>query len=173
MRKKLLLEQLEALTYSYRQCSLKVNELKKENEALLSRIEELETELLAKNESEEGFVVNAFEEEASELETTNLEQIEEKSQSNVTIELDKSMEYGAEIIGKIIIESAKYSEKITSSQSENTKDLINLIMGKSEICKAEILNIATSSADFSDKCDMMNNQYTEAIDYFKSVVAQI
>ncbi len=171
MRKKLLLEQIESLTYSYRQCSLKLNELKKENEALLARIAELEDQISSESVVNEGFVVEAFEEETLNQEL-NEEKIEDRV-SDAPVELDSAMEYGAEIIGKIIIESTKYCEKITSSQNENTKDLINLIMGKSEICKAEILNIATSSAEISDKCEMMNNQYTEAVDYFKSVVAQI
>ena len=114
MRKKLLLEQIEALTYSYRQASLKINELKNENEALLSRIDELEKKLSDKEDACQGFTVNSCVEESVD------EQIKEKNCENKpAVELDKSMEFGAEIIGKIIIESAKYSEKITGSQNEN------------------------------------------------------
>ena len=83
------------------------------------------------------------------------------------------MEYGAKIIGNIIVESAKYTDMITANPCENTKDLINLIMGKSEICKSEILTIALGELDYQTKCELMDSQLTDALDYFKSVLAQI
>ena len=87
--------------------------------------------------------------------------------------LDDAMEYGAEIIGKIVVESARYSDMVNDKPSENNKDLINLIMGKTEICKAEILTIATRELDYNTKRDLMDSQLNDAIDYFKSVLAQI
>jgi len=86
---------------------------------------------------------------------------------------DSIMEFGAEIIGKIVIESAKYADLVTASASPDKKELLNLIMGKSEVCKAEILNIVTGSASNETKISLMNSQLSEAVDYFKSVVAQI
>lgn len=86
---------------------------------------------------------------------------------------DSIMEFGAEIIGKIVIESAKYADLVTASASQDKKELLNLIMGKSEVCKAEILNIVTGSASTDVKISLINAQLSEAVDYFKSVVAQI
>lgn len=86
---------------------------------------------------------------------------------------DSMMEFGAEIIGKIVIESAKYADLVAASTTVNKKELLNLIMGKSEICKAEILNIVTSESETDIKISLINAQLSEATDYFKSVVAQI
>ena len=86
---------------------------------------------------------------------------------------DSIMEFGAEIIGKIVIESAKYADLVTASASKDKKELLNLIMGKSEVCKAEILNIVTGKTETDVKISLINSQLAEAIDYFKSVVAQI
>ena len=106
---------------------------------------------------------------------------EEKEDAIDTVEIpdtstpviDDAMEYGAKIIGNIIVESAKYCDMLNNKPSENTKDLINLIMGKSEICKSEILTIAIGQLDYKTKCELMDSQANDALDYFKSVLAQI
>ena len=180
MRKKMLFQQLDSLTNSYQKCFSELSEVKKENERLLERISELEQELSLRQN--EGFVVAPVvedqpqeaevNEEFFEEETFQEEIKEEKSESE-EISLDDAMEYGAKIIGNIIVESAKYSDMITAKPCENTKDLINLIMGKSEICKSEILTIALGELDYQAKCGLMDSQLTDAIDYFKSVLAQI
>ena len=180
MRKKILLEQFDSLSTSYQKCFFELSELKKENARLLQKISELEEKLAQKQN--EGFVVDATfsdqpqEEEIIEEffeEETLQEEIKEEKSETEEISLDDAMEYGAKIIGNIIVESAKYSDMITAKPCENTKDLINLIMGKSEICKSEILTIALGELDYQTKCDLMDSQQTDAIDYFKSVLAQI
>ncbi len=166
MRKKVLLEQFDSLTNSYEKCFFELSELKKEKEKLLHKISELEEKLSQKQT--EGFSVDSTVVDQTQEE----EPLEDKAETP-TPTLDDAMEYGAEIIGKIIVESAKYSDMVTNKPSENTKDLINLIMGKSEICKSEILTIAIGDLDYQTKCDLMDSQAIDAIDYFKSVLAQI
>ncbi|MBR6573033.1 MAG: hypothetical protein IKK77_04885 [Clostridia bacterium] len=175
MRKKILLEQFDSLSTSYQKCFFELSELKKENAKLLQKISELEEKLAQKQN--EGFVVDTTiseqpQEEENEDEIIAEEIKEEKTESE-EISLDDAMEYGAKIIGNIIVESAKYTDMITANPCENTKDLINLIMGKSEICKSEILTIALGELDYQTKCDLMDSQLTDALDYFKSVLAQI
>ena len=165
MRKKLLLEQFDSLSSSYEKCFYELSELKKENERLLDKISELE-EKLAQQQTE-GFKVGSAVTDQSQEEMT------EEQHENISPTLDDAMEYGAKIIGNIIVESAKYSDMVTNKPSENTKDLINLIMGKSEICKSEILTIALGELDYNTKCDLMDSQLNDAVDYFKSVLAQI
>ncbi len=176
MRKKILLEQFDSLSNSYQKCFYELSDLKKENARLREKISELEEEL-AKKQSE-GFIVDsAAVDEPQEKEILQVENAEEKPIEETVeiseISLDDAMEYGAKTIGNIIVESAKYSDMITAKPGENTKDLINLIMGKSEICKSEILTIALGELDYITKCDLMDSQLTDAIDYFKSVLAQI
>ena len=175
MRKKILLEQFDSLSTSYQKCFFELSELKKENAKLLQKNSEREEKLAQKQN--EGFVVDTTiseqpQEEENEDEIIAEEIKEEKTESE-EISLDDAMEYGAKIIGNIIVESAKYTDMITANPCENTKDLINLIMGKSEICKSEILTIALGELDYQTKCDLMDSQLTDALDYFKSVLAQI
>lgn len=82
-------------------------------------------------------------------------------------------EYGSVVIGKIVCETVKYSGKITASQSENKKELLNLIMGKGEVAKSEIFNITESEVSDETKRELIDAQLDEALDYFKSVVEQI
>ena len=121
----------------------------------------------------------SFEESKEEILEETPEKTEEKTVLNilpVTEEVvlpDSIMEFGAEIIGKIVIESAKYADQVAASATLNKKELLNLIMGKSEVCKAEILSIVTSDNQTETKISLINAELSEATDYFKSVVAQI
>ena len=89
-----------------------INELKKENERLLSKL-------------------NA---------TEPLKTLEAKvvKQASVTPEV----EYGASVIGKIVIEAAKACNRLTADgKADGAKELINLILGRTEVAKSEILSI--------------------------------
>lgn len=119
-------------------------------------------------EQEEETVIPEIEEELPDKKVLNILPIGE----NVVLP-DSIMEFGAEIIGKIVIESAKYADLVAASTTLNKKELLNLIMGKSEVCKAEILNVVTSNASTETKISLINSQLSEAVDYFKSVAAQI
>ena len=80
----------------------------------------------------------------------------------------KMKESVGSIIGKIVIESARYADLVAASATVNKKDLLNLIMGKSEVAKAEILNVVTSDAATDTKISLINAQLSEAVEYFKS-----
>ncbi len=137
--------------------------------------EETAEEACKESEEEEPFIA----EEPKETATENTEEVMEKTPLNILpmgeeVVLPNSiMEFGAEIIGKIVIESAKYADLVAASTAANKKELLNLIMGKSEICKAEILNVVTSNAETDAKISLINAELSEATDYFKSVLAQI
>ncbi|MBQ5777462.1 MAG: hypothetical protein IIV97_01455 [Oscillospiraceae bacterium] len=99
------------------------------------------------------------------------------SEPAITVELpplvNEITEYGSVAIGKIVCESVKYSGKITASQSENRKELLNLIMGKGEVAKNEIFSITESEVSPETKRELIDAQLEEALDYFKSVAEQI
>lgn len=83
------------------------------------------------------------------------------------VKFSDEIEYGAKIIGKIVVESAKATEIVA-----NNKELVNLILYKTESIKAEILSICNSEVSFVDKKSMIDFQLQEAIDYYKSILAQ-
>ncbi len=86
---------------------------------------------------------------------------------------DENMEYGSIAIGTIVQESIKYANIISSSDSSSKKELLNLIMGKGEVAKAEIFSIVESDSSADVKRELMDSQVSEAVDYFKSVAGQI
>ena len=79
-------------------------------------------------------------------------------------------EYGAAVIGKTVVAAAKCCERLKTR--DNAKELINLILGRTEVAKAEILNIVTADTADEEKRRLIDEQFAAAEDYFASVTAQ-
>ncbi len=154
MRKKDLILQNEKLFEELDSAVAQIKELKQklsEKEQLISSMRN-ETEILGANEIQES----------------NNE--ENKSQEP---ELLSVFKYGAAVIGKTVVQSARYCTSLTSAEAnEDTKELVNLILGRAEVAKAEILKIISSDATEQEKLDSIDKQFDLANDYFKSVMAQ-
>lgn len=194
MKKKELINKIDSLVDTLNDVNAKLKACCEENAELKLKIEELsqEKKVDAKEPTEIIEPLKTVESQRQELpksseiinevkteETSDFNDLSEKKTLNIlpmgekVILPDSIMEFGAEIIGKIVIESAKYADLVAASVSPDKKELLNLIMGKSEVCKAEILNIVTGSASNETKISLINSQLSEAVDYFKSVAAQI
>ncbi len=87
--------------------------------------------------------------------------------------MTEEMEIGAKIIGNAVIEAAKICNQITEIGGENSKELVNLVLGRCEVLKAEILAICCCEANYNQKLDMMQTEKNAAYDYFNSILAQI
>lgn len=87
--------------------------------------------------------------------------------------LSQEMKIGAKVIGEAVIEAAKICNTITEKGGENSKELVNLVLGRCEVLKAEILAIALCEVGFQQKQEMMQTEQTAAYDYFNSILAQI
>jgi NAD(P)-dependent dehydrogenase (short-subunit alcohol dehydrogenase family) len=110
-------------------------------------------------------------------ESANLVAEEIKAEETVSlldeINLPDDTAYGAKIIGKIVLSAAEYCNSLTTTPTaQNTKELVNLILGRSEVAKAEILKIVAADADRQSKILAMESELKECEDYFKSVMAQ-
>lgn len=192
MKKKELINKINSLIDSLNSMDKELKNCLKENDELKSQVEELlkKKETPAFVEIKQPQVEILLEKEPENNQVINEEPLKEETQTVQTDETDKIelvvlpigekvvlpdsvMEFGSEIIGKIVIESANYADVVTASASKDKKELLNLIMGKSEVCKAEILNVVTGNASTEVKISLINAQLSEAVDYFKSVVAQI
>ncbi len=116
---------------------------------------------------------------AEPVNNTELEPVaEEKTASfpigtETVVLADEAMEYGSIAIGKVVQESIKYANIISSSGSDSMKELLNLIMGRGEVAKAEIFSIAEGDSPINIKRELMDRQVLETVDYFKSVAGQI
>ncbi len=130
-------------------------QLKKENEELKQKTEELIKEL-------------------SELEEKLSAEVQSKAEEQLLkINFPEDKVYGAEVIGKIVLKSAMHCTSLSSREQNNTtKELINLILGRTEIAKAEILKFVSEDLPFETKKALIDTEQTNAEDYFLSVLAQ-
>ena len=196
MTKKKLMLKLGELVDTVNSLNQSLNLLQKENEELKKEIENLKARPVlqaekdeiceikpACDEAGEGFRINTEAEEMPSItdveEVPTPETVEPEPPTvkpdlprEVTLK-DPAMEYGSCVIGKIVVESARYAEQVSTSSAENKMELLNLIMGKAEVAKAEVFAIATSLASEETKRELADAQFSEALDYFKSVVGQI
>lgn len=159
MRKKKLIEQNLLLFEQLEKTNKELAELKKELNENAVVIRFLKEKLEANN-IEKAPVVVATAPKAAE-----------KDFNIPTLKPD--MEYGAKIIGEIVVAAAEHSNKLTANGSDKNKELVNLILGKTEISKAEILAIIESDDAFEEKCADIDKVAAVAKEYFKSVEAQI
>ncbi len=83
-----------------------------------------------------------------------------------------NIDYGAQIIGKTVVAAAKYCNRLTAGETENSKELLNLILGRTEVAKAEILKTVSSNIAFDEKKAKIDAEYESAKDYFESVIRQ-
>ena len=165
MNKKKLLDKLGELVITVNTLEGQLKSAKAENVELKA-----ELELLLKEKAETH--VKTEEKPTEEIEISPETEPVTIILENPTLK-DENMEYGSLVIGKIVVESARFADKITASDADNKKELLNLIMGKSEVAKAEILSVASSDATGEIKKQLIDAQLVETTDYFKSVAGQI
>lgn len=160
MRKKKLIEENLSLFENLQKTRLELNELKRLLSKNAQEISDLKTQLQQKNEPKTEVSV-----------TEPMRRLEEKVITNATLKPD--MEYGAKIIGNIVVSAAEYSNKLTIGGDDSKKELVNLILGKTEIAKAEILAVIESGDSFEIKCEKIDQIALVAKEYFENVLAQI
>ena len=87
--------------------------------------------------------------------------------------MTEEMEIGAKIIGKAVVEATKICNQITEIGGEESKELVNLVLSRCEVLKAEILAICCCEVSLEQKLSMMETEQIAAYDYFNSILAQI
>ena len=150
----------------------KINRLSVEIEAYKRKIAELENELqLLKSEKPVQEDAKVLQEE-TEISVVSTIQENEEANEKEKIELPAEFNFASDIIGNIVIKAASAIEKLSEANKENKKELVNLVLGRTEIAKAEILNIISSDVSFEAKQELINSQYDDANEYFKSILEQ-
>lgn len=168
MNSKLLIKQNRDLFDKLQIANLNCRRLTEENKLLKEKIDFLTSRLSdeIKNKSEVNEETNNEKDITAEKIAEGIEEPEE------TIVLSPEIEYGSKIIGEIVMSATQYSNRLSSEHKENIKELLNLILGRTEVSKAEILNIISSDVSFDAKVEMIDKSRDEAIEYFKSVMEQ-
>lgn len=157
MKKRDLLIQNTDLYNKVKKSDNTITELKKDIFARDEKIKKLEQEIEILNSK-----INA---------TKPLKELEAKVVRQAA--MSKDVEYGASVIGKTVVEAAKCCNELTNeSAGDIAKELVNLILGRTEVAKAEILRIVSSNIEMDEKTQQIDAQFDQAIDYFNSVMAQ-
>lgn len=155
MKKKDLLAQNSELFFKKDELQGRYNELLAENEritaqneALLAQLEELKLQL------------NECMQKAEDTET----------QAKDEVAFDK--QYAAKVIGEIVVSATMKCNALTKNGNPDNRELVNLILGRTEVAKAEILNISSLGLDENEEKLRIDNEKANAFDYFFSVLAQ-
>ncbi len=96
-----------------------------------------------------------------------------KEEITAEVKLPDIMQYGAEVIGKIVLEGTKASNSFRDNPNEYSKDLINLVLGKTEVCKSAICEICAGDAEETEKQKNIDDVFKDATDYFQSLYKQV
>ncbi len=173
MRKRDLMNRLSELVMTVEKLNQELKEQREDNVLLNEKVKELTALLSA--EKEKAIICESIQDDSTANGFT-VKDAEEIGYNDDEDSFDESeisiLDFGAEVIGKITILSAKYCDEITASHSSNSKDLLGLIMGKSELCKNEILTISMGEDSPESQKELINAQVFEAEEYFKSVLQQ-
>lgn len=162
MNSKLLIKQNRELFDKLQIANLNCRRLTEENVALKEKIQFL-TEQLANKKEED--VIKA--EEAVVTDEVVTETVEREA-----VELSPEIEYGSKIIGEIVMSATYHSNLLGTAGKDNLKELLNLILGRTEVAKSQILNIVSSDVSIENKMQMIDSERDDAIEYFKSIMEQ-
>lgn len=161
MRKKKLLEQNTLLFEQMKQLEIEIALLKKEiskRNAEIKRLsamqgtkEQISADLTAKPGNKQKYEVKHKPED---------------------IVLDDISVYGSDTIGEIVLRATELSGRLSLEQSEENKELVNLILGKTEVAKSEILMATEKENSFENKKSEIDNIKNNTFEYFESVMGQ-
>ena len=175
LNKKLLLNQNKVLFDKLQIANLNLKRICEENSALKNEIEKLNEKIASLSDS--SLIVTEHQTDAAEMElcdkNEDVNPVEVTPEDDISVpEFDAETEYASKVIGEIVIQAAKYSKILNESGKNNIKELMNLVLGKTEVAKVEIFNILSSEASFESKQEMIDVQLNDATEYFKSVIEQ-
>ncbi len=158
MRKKDLLNQNIILFEQLRKVELENTSLRKKNKALEKELEELSDKVKELEFKPPVAVVTS--------DVTTQEAV-------VNTDLDDETAYGSETIGEIVLKATELNSNLSVNSSPDNVTLINLILGKTEISKSEILAIVSDDCSIETKKSKIDTVKNQAFEYFESVMAQI
>ena len=136
-----------------------------------AEIEKLKTELKNNNDILQKIKAEAEEKEKEKNTSLPLKQLEKKVQKNA-FTLQPDLQFASEMIGQIVIESARYSNMLVADGETKYKELVNLILGRAEVAKSEILSVTKKEIPLEQKKQEITTVKDNAIEYFGDVMAQ-
>ena len=80
--------------------------------------------------------------------------------------------YASKTIGEIVVLAAKYSNDLTVNGNTKNRELVNLILGQTEVQKSKILDIYLSSDSIDVKKVKIDECLEESKEYFECILTQ-
>ena len=168
---------------------MRKKDLFEQNTVLYNRLQTVTAELKKYKElySQNIAEINSLRKALAEMETKNVSEAPSPVEIKVPVEdvveveapsieipkLDPAAEYGAEVIGKIVLEGTKLSNSFAENKNSFSVDLINLVLGKTEVCKSAIYEICQSDKSEQEKRELIDSIFSECTDYFGGLTKQI
>ena len=154
---------------------LRKKKIIEQNANLFKQIESLQgkiKELTEKNHDLEAQINALRENKAEKTEApadTPIEAVKEKVlTANFSAE-----EYGAKAIGKVVVSATKATSLLSGAAGAEKVEVVNLILGRAEVAKADILNAASSDASDNEKKIAIDSIVEKTCDYFNKTINNI
>lgn len=153
--------------------SEELQKIKNENEIIKSQLDNKleEIKLLHEKIKELNMLLAAKTDELNRV----IKSLSEKGESIEEIEEENRdiLDYGAVIIGKVIVSGAQYCIRMDSDDEESIEAATQVILERVEDVKSEILDIVFSDSSYDKMCQLMEREYHSAISFFDRVVARV
>ena len=159
---KFISEELQRIKSDNNELRVQLDDKAEELDLLYKKVEELNNVLAAKTKE----LCKVLEENAS-LKTSGEEPSEDKEEQQDTVE------YGAVIIGKVIVSGAEYTIRMESDDQDSIDAAAEEISDRVDSVKREILEIVFSDASYDRKCQLMEREYQSAINFFDRVSSRV
>lgn len=202
VKKRELIEQLETLTDKLLEADSHIEQLRNEliyknNEIarLKEKLEKAESREIKEETAQQTVeeVVEAVAEETAEIfpisqpEQDTPEETKEREEESVIKDYHdfdfitstspkteiSAKDYSVKVIGKIVMESVKVNCVLASSENENKKELINLVLGRTEVAKEEISSLLSCGLEEDVIKASIDKESEEVTEYFQSILGQI
>jgi len=133
----------------------------------------LEQEQIEENEIQSEATIDVIEEKTAQEETSIAEEVPAVKYINTESLQDDISKYAAKAISNISLKAAMLSNTLALSQNPNSKDLLTLTLGRSEVFKQKVFEVTKTAISFDTAKASINLLEAETIEYFEQLKAQL
>jgi len=167
------------IVFKRRNGKMRKKELLDKNQIMLEDLQKQrdENENLKNQLEEQGKLISTLNDRITDLqnmldEGSVTEETESETEEIEEASEDSIMDYGAVIIGKVLLSAVEYSDRIGEAEQSSLSEAKEAVLSRAEEVKTEILNIISSDYSNDSKKQLMEREYQSAISYFDRVVSR-
>lgn len=171
------------IALSKRSFYMRKKEMLSQNQEILADLQKRtdENEILRQQLEEHKKVIDSLNDRISDLqnmltaaeENEKSEEISETQADTVSAEESSIMDYGAVIIGKVILSAAEYAGRITAEEETVLVQATDTVYSRAEEAKTEILAIISSDYSKDSKKQLMEREYQSAVNAFDRILSRL